>query len=231
MVGTPPDAFAPGRFAYPAVLRPSRTPAPLFFPVAAVPHAAPLPSMRLACVDEIHLAVGCAALSDTAAIGRNQQAFDCERAGVQRNFRRGRRDPAVPDRVRPCRCDQRSRGVSPAYFRCNCIQRGFGHALAGAGCGQHRAKVFPQLAGTPCNARAIRPRERPQALRCGRLDEPCQGGKAHEIPIGCKVLDRCPGRPFVERVHEVQGGVSATPVERVCTFSHSRPCRLLRRNL
>jgi hypothetical protein len=76
-----------------------RTPTPLFFAIAAVPHAAPLPSVRLAGIDEIHLAVGCAALSDTAAIGRNEQGFDGERAGMQRYFRCGWKYPTVPDRV------------------------------------------------------------------------------------------------------------------------------------
>src|SRR5882757_5279187 len=76
-----------------------RSPTPLFFAIAAVLHAAPPPPMRLACIDEIDLAVGCAALSDPSVIGRDKQGFDRERAGVQRNFWRGWRDPAVPDRV------------------------------------------------------------------------------------------------------------------------------------
>ena len=76
-----------------------RTPTSLFFAIAAVLHAAPQPSMRLACIDEIDLAVGCAALADTTVIGRDKQGFYCERTGVQRNFRRGWRDPTMPDRV------------------------------------------------------------------------------------------------------------------------------------
>jgi hypothetical protein len=71
----------------------------LFFAIAAVLHAAPLPSMRLACVDEIDLAVGCATLPDTTAIGNDKQGFDRECASVQRNFWRKWRDPTVPDRV------------------------------------------------------------------------------------------------------------------------------------
>src|ERR1700704_3027696 len=76
-------------FAQPTDSIRARTPAPLFFAIAAVLHAAPLPSMRLAGIDEIHLAVGCAALSDTTVIGCNEQGFDCQRAGMQWNFRRG----------------------------------------------------------------------------------------------------------------------------------------------
>jgi hypothetical protein len=45
----------------------------LFFAVAAVQHAAPLPPMRLARIDEIDLAVGCAALSDTTVIGHDKR--------------------------------------------------------------------------------------------------------------------------------------------------------------
>jgi hypothetical protein len=59
----------------------------LFFAIAAVLHAAPLPSMRLACIDEIDAAIGCAALSDATVIGRDEQSFDCKRARVEWNFR------------------------------------------------------------------------------------------------------------------------------------------------
>ena len=65
----------------------SLPPTPLFFAIAAVQHAAPLSSVRLARVDEVDRAIGRSALSDSTVVGSDEQAFDCDRTGVQWNFR------------------------------------------------------------------------------------------------------------------------------------------------
>jgi hypothetical protein len=63
-------------------------PAPLFFAVATVLHAAPLPSVRLARVDEVDRAIGRSTLSNSPLIGSDEQAFDRQRTGMQWNFQR-----------------------------------------------------------------------------------------------------------------------------------------------
>jgi hypothetical protein len=95
------------------------------------------------------------------------------------------------------------------------------------GCSQDCVQVFPQLASTPCNAGASWPLERLQALGGGRLNDPSQFGKPHQTTVGRKILDRRAGRPLVQRIHEIQSGVSSTPIERISTSSHSSPCPFL----
>src|SRR5579871_1596564 len=82
-------------FAYPTDLDSFRPPAPLLFAIAAILHAAPVPAMALACVDEVDLAIRRAAFADTPALGIREQILDRQRAGVERQFGSVRRKPFI----------------------------------------------------------------------------------------------------------------------------------------
>jgi hypothetical protein len=58
--------------------------APLFFPVSAALHAAPLPALTLAGVDLVGVAVEGVTLSNSLARLVDQRRFDGERTGMQR---------------------------------------------------------------------------------------------------------------------------------------------------
>jgi hypothetical protein len=58
------------------------------FPVPASLHAAPLPTLALTPVDIEDAAVGRATLSNSLAVLVEEQTFDCERTGMQRDIGR-----------------------------------------------------------------------------------------------------------------------------------------------
>ena len=66
----------------------SGAPAPLLFAVAAVLHAAPLPAMPFARVDEVDGTVRRATFPDSLAVDVDKQVLDRKRTGVQRNLGR-----------------------------------------------------------------------------------------------------------------------------------------------
>ena len=60
----------------------ARSPPPLFLAIAAVLHAAPLSSVRLAGVDEIDLTVRRATLANTAVVGGDEQVLNGQSTGM-----------------------------------------------------------------------------------------------------------------------------------------------------
>ena len=82
-------------------------PTPLLFAVATVLHAAPLPAMTFARIDEVDTAVRRSTLSDPLAVDIDEKVLDRQRAGVQRNLGANRLGPTVH---RQPRCDGQDQG-------------------------------------------------------------------------------------------------------------------------
>ena len=97
----------------------------------------------------------------------------------------------------------------------NSIQIGLRQRLPGVRRGQHIMQMLAQLAGALCNARTRGVAELSQGRGNGRLDELRQFSKAHEVAVGRQVLDRPIERPFIQRIHEIEGRVASAPLERI----------------
>jgi hypothetical protein len=199
----------------------------LFFAVAAILHAAPLPAVPLTRVDEVDIAVGSATLSDSSSLNFDQQALDGKGTRVQGGLGSGRARPSVTRKTRRWVVRHENPGfASRLHSRRNRIQVALRRALPFVRRRQYAVDMLPQLASAFGDALACGPRERLQPCGQRRLNESRQFAEAHKIAISSQVLDRPIEGALVQRVDEVQGRVTSAPLEWVGTTAHSRSCLL-----
>ena len=91
-------------------------------------------------------------------------------------------------------------------------------------CRKDGIQVFPEFSRASQNACTCWTAEGSEHHCNGRLHEPCHFREAHQITIGHQLLDRRARGPFIQRVHEIQGGVPSTPIKRPSSLGHSSSC-------
>jgi hypothetical protein len=72
-----------------------RSPSPLLFAVSASFHVAPLPMLTLTRIDEIDIAIRCAAFSNLHAVNVDKQMLHGDCTGMERDFGRQHVGPRV----------------------------------------------------------------------------------------------------------------------------------------